>query len=71
MDQTFCFRREKIKLQGIVDSNITEDIDERRSTMGYIINLGNTVVSWVFKLQKIVPLSTTKIEYVAITKAKK
>ncbi|KAL2518781.1 Retrovirus-related Pol polyprotein from transposon TNT 1-94 [Abeliophyllum distichum] len=38
------------------------DIDGRKSTTGYVYTFGNTVVSWVSKLQKIVALSTIKLE---------
>ncbi|KAE8713932.1 Detected protein of unknown function [Hibiscus syriacus] len=41
----------------------------RRSTTGYVYTLGGTAVSWVSQLQKIVALSTTEAEYVAVTEA--
>ena len=37
----------------------------------YVYTLGGTAVSWVSRLQKIVALSTTEAEYVAITEAGK
>ncbi|KAE8692217.1 Receptor-like serine/threonine-protein kinase SD1-8 [Hibiscus syriacus] len=43
----------------------------RRSTTGYVYTLGGTAVSWVSQLQKIVALSTTEAEYVAVTEASK
>ena len=43
------------------------DADIRRSTIGYVYTLGGTAVSWGSQLQKIVALSTTEAEYVAIT----
>ena len=46
-------------------------MDTRRSTIGYIYTLGGTIVSWVSQLQKVVALSTTEAEYVAITEASK
>lgn len=36
-----------------------------------VFTFGCTAVSWVSQLQKIVALSTTEVEYVAITKASK
>ena len=47
------------------------DMDDRKSTTGYIFTLGSAAVSWVSRLQKIIVLSTTEAEYVAITKASK
>ena len=50
---------------------MTGDIDGRKSTTRYVFTLGGTSVSWVSKLQKIVVLSTTEAEYVAVTEASK
>ena len=52
-------------------SDLGGDIDTRRSTTGYIYTFGGTIVSWVSQLQKLVALSTTEAEYVAITEASK
>ena len=45
--------------------------DSRRRTIGYLFTVGGTTVSWISKLQKVVALSTTKVEYVATTEASK
>jgi hypothetical protein len=47
------------------------DRDRRRSTTGYVFTVGGTMVSWISKLQNVVSLSTTKVEYVAATEASK
>ena len=47
------------------------DRDNRRSTTGYVFTVGGIVVSWVSKIQSVVALSTTKVEYVATTEASK
>jgi hypothetical protein len=47
------------------------DKDSRRSTTGYLFTIGGTIVSWISKLQKVVALSTTEVEYVAATEASK
>ena len=47
------------------------DLDGRKSTTGYVYTVGGTTFSWVSKLQKIVALSTTEAEYVAVTEASK
>ena len=55
----------------LVDADLAGNVDIRRSTIGYVYTLGDTAVSWGSQLQKIVALSTTEAEYVAITKASK
>ncbi|PON61539.1 hypothetical protein PanWU01x14_144550 [Parasponia andersonii] len=58
-------------LQGYVDADMAGDIDGRKSTTRYVFTFGSTAISWVSKLQKIVALSTTEAEYVAVTDASK
>jgi len=36
-----------------------------------VFTLGSTAISWVSQLQKIVTISTTEVEYVAVIKASK
>jgi hypothetical protein len=47
------------------------DKDSRRSTTRYVFTIGGTVVSWISKLQKVVALSTTVVEYVGAIEASK
>lgn len=70
-DRCLCFRKGELRLQGFVDSDFAGEVDNRRSTTGYIFTVGTTAVSWVSQLQKIVALSTTEAEYVAVTEASK
>ena len=55
----------------LVDADSVGNVDIRRSTIGYVYTLGGTTVSWGSQLQKLVALSTTEAEYVAITEASK
>ena len=55
----------------LVDADLAGNVDIRRSTTWYVYTLGGTTVSWGSQLQKIVALSTTEAEYVAITEASK
>uniref|UniRef100_A0A2N9FSS1 Retrovirus-related Pol polyprotein from transposon TNT 1-94 n=1 Tax=Fagus sylvatica TaxID=28930 RepID=A0A2N9FSS1_FAGSY len=68
---SLCFTGVDMKLTGYVDSDLAGDVDTRKSTTSYVYTLGGTAVSWVSRLQKIVALSTTKAEYVAVTEAGK
>ena len=58
-----------MKLQGYVDADFAGDIDSRKITTEFVFILGGTAISWPSNLQKIVTLSTTEVEYVAVTEA--
>ena len=47
------------------------DMDQRRSTSGYLFNVFGGAVSWMSKKQSVVALSTTEAEYMAATHASK
>ncbi|CAA0823451.1 cysteine-rich RLK (RECEPTOR-like protein kinase) 8 [Striga hermonthica] len=71
-DRALVFGRSTLTLSGFVDADFAgSDLDKRRSTTGYVFTYGGTAVSWISKLQKIVTLSTTEAEYVAVTEAAK
>src|ERR1051325_6471478 len=58
-------RTEDYKLTGYSDSNWCGDIDDRKSTSGYMFFMGNTAFTWVSRKQPIVTLLTCEVEYVA------
>ena len=58
------FQEVRLGITGYVDANMAGDVDDRKSTTGYVYTLGGTSINWVSKLQKIVSLSTVKVEYV-------
>jgi hypothetical protein len=66
-----CFGGSNTFLQGYVDSDMAGDKDIRRSMTGYVFTIGGRTVRWILKLQKVVSLSTTKLEYIAATEASK
>lgn len=45
------------------DSDMGNDMDDHRSTLGFCIFLGNNLVSWTAKKQPVVARSTTEAEY--------
>lgn len=53
------------KLVGYSDSDWCGDVDDRKSTSGYVFYMGNTAFTWLSKKQAIVTLSTCEAEYVA------
>ena len=69
--QALCFGGSNIALQGYVDADMAGDRDNRRSTTGYVFTVGGTDVSWVSKIQSVVEISTTEVEYVVATEASK
>lgn len=58
-------------LIGYTDSDWAGDHDTRRSTSGYIYNLGSGAISWSSKRQATVALSTCEAEYIGQTQAAK
>ena len=53
------------------DSDWAGDRDKRRSTGGFVVVLCRGAVSWKTRKQDIVALSTTEVEYIALTEASK
>ncbi|XP_061376199.1 uncharacterized mitochondrial protein AtMg00810-like [Gastrolobium bilobum] len=58
-------KSDKYKLTGYSDSDWCRDVDDRKSTAGYVFFMGNTAFTWVSKKEPIVTLSTCEAEYVA------
>lgn len=52
-------------LVGYSDSDWGGDLDDRKSTTGFVFFMGNTAFTWFSKKQPIVTLSTCEAEYVA------
>ena len=60
-----------LDIHGLVDADWVGDLDQRRSTSGYVFNLFGGAISWMSKRQAIVALSTTKSKYMVATHASK
>ncbi|XP_074309422.1 secreted RxLR effector protein 161-like [Silene latifolia] len=58
-------------VSGYSVSDYAGDVDSRRSMTGYVFTLGGSVVSWKATLWPTVTLSTTEVEYMALTAATK
>ena len=54
-------------IEGFVDSNYAGCLDTRKSITGYIFTAFGTAISWKASLQKVVALSSTEAEYIALT----
>ena len=58
-------------IRSFFDAQWDVDIDQRRSTSGYVSNLFGGSVSWMRKRQSVVALSTIEVEYMSATHASK
>ena len=56
---------------GYVDSDYAGDMDDRRSTTGYIFTLIGGPICWKFTVQSIVALFITEVEYMAVAETAK
>ena len=57
---------DNINLNVYVDADLGGDEETKRSTTGFIINMGNTPISWYSKLQHCVSISTAESEYYSL-----
>ena len=64
-----CTRSNGDKLVGYLDSDWASDLEDRRSTSGYLFKLSGAPISWRSKKQTSVALSTAEAEYVALSSA--
>ena len=60
-----------LDVHGFVDADWAGDLDQRRSTSGYVFSLFGGSISWMNTKQAVVALSTTEVEYMAATHASK
>ena len=58
-------KSERHELVGFSDSDYTGDVDDCKSTSGYVFLLSGAAVSWSSKKQTVVTLSTTEAEFIA------
>uniref|UniRef100_A0A2N9GMY7 Integrase catalytic domain-containing protein n=1 Tax=Fagus sylvatica TaxID=28930 RepID=A0A2N9GMY7_FAGSY len=56
---------------GYVDADYASEVDDRRSTTGYVFTLSGGPICWKSTLQSIVAMSTTEAEYMAVAEAAK
>jgi transposase InsO family protein len=60
---------DNLKLIGYVDADWAGDKTDRKSTSGYLFQLGKATISWTSKKQESVALSSTEAEYIAAATA--
>lgn len=64
-------RKGDFVVTGYCDSDYGGDMDNVKSTTGMVFTAGGNPVSWRSSLQKVVALSTTEAEYIALSEAVK
>ena len=65
----FYAHEEEPELFGYSDADWAGDVDTRRSTSGYVFQIGSSTISWSSKKQATVAKSSTEAEYVALSSA--
>lgn len=63
----FYRRSTDARLLGYTDSDYARDVNDRKSTSGYVFLLNGAAICWSSRKQGIVTLSSTEAEYVAAT----
>ncbi|XP_074366216.1 secreted RxLR effector protein 161-like [Apium graveolens] len=61
----FYMHSQNSKLVGYSDSDYGGDLDDGKSTSGYVFHIGSAIFSWSSKKQPTVALSTCEAEYIA------
>lgn len=60
-----CYQGEVMELCGYSDADWANDLDQRKSTTGYVFTLEGVVVSWDSKKQNSTAMSIAEAEYIA------
>lgn len=60
----FYISEGKLELLSYTDSDYAGDVNDRKSTSGYMFLPGTGAIAWTFKKQPVVTLSTTKVEFI-------
>jgi hypothetical protein len=68
-DYCVTYGPSKVGLIGYCDADWAGNLDDRKSTTGYLFLLAGGAISWASKKQPTVALSTTEAEYMALNAA--
>ena len=60
---------DQFKITAFTDADWAGDINDRKSTTGFIIKINECVINWISKKQSTVALSTAEAEYMSISAA--
>ena len=65
VDYVLCYQGKDLRLIGYTDAYWGGDHDQHKSTSGYAFLLNDCAISWCFKKQSCIALSTMEAEYEA------
>jgi len=69
---SLCFRKESSDgLVGYCDSDYAGELEERKSTSGYVFLLHDGPIAWSSSLQRVTALSSSEAEYMSMSEALK
>jgi hypothetical protein len=68
---TFVRQKSDLLVVGYVDTDYAGDLDDKRSTTGYVFILTGGPICWKSMIQYTVAMSTTEPEYMAAVEAGK
>jgi hypothetical protein len=68
---TFVRQKNDLSVVEYIDADYAGDLDDRKSTMGYVFTLARGPICWRFMIQFTVAMSTTEVEYMAAVEATK
>ena len=70
-DYDIMFSRQQSvhSLVGYVETDYARDLDDRRSTTGYVFTLGGGPICWKSMVQSLVALSTIESKYMLVAEA--
>lgn len=70
LDTRLCFSNKgEFVVRGYCDSDYGGDRDHSKSVNGIVLTAGGNTISWKSQLQKVVALSSTEAEYIALSEA--
>lgn len=69
MNDKLRFSSDSDDLRGFCDADWAGDVDDRKSTTGYVFTMQRAAISWSAKTQRTVALSSTEAEFMAMTSA--
>ncbi|XP_057981108.1 secreted RxLR effector protein 161-like [Malania oleifera] len=67
----FRAQQSDLTVVGYEDTDYAGDLDDRRSTTGYVFTLVGRPICWRFMVQSLMALSITESEYMTVAKAVK
>ncbi|KAF3627162.1 hypothetical protein FXO37_30009 [Capsicum annuum] len=66
-----CFGGSDLMLKGYTGADMAGDLDNKKSTTGYLFTFLGGAISWQSKLQKCIVLSKIEVQYITTTEASK